>query len=175
MRKINFFLFHMLIGTIILFLAFKTSEFILSKILIFTIVPFFTVALIHHFNELQDLEEKKLEMKSLKILIGAFLASAITWYINHELGFGPIIANGFIGIVASILFPKEAGAYYVASFIGMSSQAIVSSMMMSGIIGVLAGFVIIFSQEIYNGVGGKGGTIAAFSTKVFNIIVSFFI
>ncbi|NLY44665.1 MAG: hypothetical protein GX053_01535 [Tissierella sp.] len=119
---------------------------------------------------------EKLNLDNLKILIGCSLAAILTWYINHKIGYGPIVANGIVGVIVALLFSsKKAGAYYIASFIGMSSQAIVPSMTMSGIIGLLAGFVIIFSQEVYAGMGGKGGTIAAFSTQLVRMILGFFI
>lgn len=57
----------------------------------------------------------------------------------------------------------------------MSGIGIVTSMAMAGLIGLFAGFVIIFSQEIYAGVGGKGGTIAALSTQLIRLILSLFI
>jgi hypothetical protein len=174
MRKLNFFLLHILVGTIILLLAYKTNNVLVSKILISIIVVLFSVALVRHFKEIDDLEKKRCERECLILLFGTFLASSITWYINHRLGFGPIIANGLVGIVVSLIFRKNAGGYYVASFIGMSSLNIIPSMLISGLAGILAGLIIAFSQEIYHGVGGKGGTIAAFSAQISSIIVSFF-
>ena len=174
MRKINFFLIHILVGTIILFSSFKTNNVTVSRILLFAIIALFSIALFYHFKEIEELERKSCGIDCLKLLVGSFFASAITWYINHRLGLGPIIANGLVGVVASLLFRKNSGAYYVASFIGMSSQAVIPSMIMSGLAGILAGLVIVFSKEIYHGIGGKGGTIAAFSAQISSIIVSFF-
>lgn len=173
--KRNLFLFHMLVGTIILILAFMTTEVLLGKVLLFIIATFFATALFIHFRELEDYKQKEIEIEYFKVLVGVFISAAVTWYVNHRLGWGPIIANGLIGLIASVLFPKEAGAYYVASFIGMSSQAVVPSMMLSGIIGIITGFAIIFSQEIYEGVGGKGGTIAVFSTQIVRMIMNIFL
>ncbi|NLY66428.1 MAG: hypothetical protein GX069_02580 [Tissierellia bacterium] len=110
------------------------------------------------------------------LVLGTSFSAAITWYLNHSLGLGPIIANGIVGVLVALLFSsKKAGAFYIASFIGMSSQGIVTSMVMAGIIGLFAGFVIIFSQEIYAGVGGKGGTIAVLSTQIIRLIMSLFV
>lgn len=174
MMKRNLFLFHMLVGTIILILAFNTTEVFLGKVLLFIIAVFFATALFNHFRELEDYEQKEIEIEYFKILVGVFISAAITWYVNHHWGLGPIIANGLIGLIASILFPKEAGAYYVASFIGMSSQVVVPSMLIAGIIGIITGFAIIFSKEVYEGVGGKGGTIAVFSTQIVRVIMNLF-
>lgn len=114
--------------------------------------------------------------ENVKLLIGAILSAAITWYINNGLGYGPIIANGLIGIIVSILFsPKLAGAYYVASFVGMSGAAVIPSMTYAALGGGLAGIIIILSPEIYGGMGGKGGTTAAFSTQIVRGVLHFFI
>lgn len=44
-------------------------------------------------------------------------------------------------------------------------------MTMAGVIGLVAGIVIIFSKEVYAGVGGKGGTTAALSTQLIRILL----
>lgn len=182
MKKVNYFFYHILVSISILILAFMNTESFLSRLLILIIMVFLCIALKDHFYEIKDLEKEeyrnniKLDYEGIKLLIGCSLASITTWYINNEMGYGPIIANGIVGVIAALLFPtKQAGAYYIASFIGMSSQVIVASMPMSGIIGLLAGFVIVYSQEVYEGIGGKGGTIAAFSTQLVRIVLNFFI
>lgn len=111
------------------------------------------------------LGEYNLNRENRKILIGGFLSATITWYINNTLGYGPIIANGIVGIVVSLLLaPKLAGAYYVASFVGMSNITVIPSMVYAGFGGLFAATVIVFSTDIYGGIGGKGGTIATLST-----------
>lgn len=171
-----------MVSIIILFLAFRNNDYLIGKLFILGIIVFLGIALRDHFYEVKDLKEdgsshrKKINMGHIKILLGTILSAAITWYIHHELGHGPIIANGFIGVLVAVLFaPKEAGAYYAASFVGMSGQGIVPSMAMAGLIGLFAGVVILLSQEIYAGIGGKGGTTVAFSTQLVRIILSFFI
>lgn len=182
MKKENFFLYYILISISILFLAFRNNDFLINRIIILGIIGFFGVALRDHFQEIKSLVNRKkgkirkVNYESLFLIIGTALSAAITWYINHELGYGPIIANGIVGVAAGLLFsPKKAGAFYIASFIGMSAQEIVFSIPMAGFIGLFAGLVIIFSKEIYDGIGGKGGTIAALSTQLIRIIISLFI
>ncbi len=181
MKKQYFFLYYILISISILFLALRSNEGIINKIIILGILSFFAVALIDHFYEIKSLINRdntlrKINYENLILVLGTAFSAAITWYLNHSLGLGPIIANGIVGVIVAILFSsKKAGAFYIASFIGMSSQLIVSSMAMAGLIGLFAGFIIIFSQEVYDGVGGKGGTIAALSTQIIRLIMSLFI
>ena len=114
--------------------------------------------------------------ENIKILIGTSLAASITWYINHGMGFGPLIANGIVGLIVAFLFnAKFAVAYYTASFVGMSAISVVPSIMLSGLGGLLVGVIGIFSPEIYSGMGGKGGTMAAFSTGLVRTIGQLFL
>lgn len=114
--------------------------------------------------------------ENIKILIVTTLASSITWYMNNSMGFGPLIANGIVGLIAAFLFnPKFAVACYTASFVGMSAISVLPSIMLSGLGGLLVGIIGISSSEIYSGMGGKGGTTAAFSTGLVRIIGQFFI
>ncbi len=117
-----------------------------------------------------------MKKENIKILVGGVVVAAITWYINNTLGYGPIIANGIVGVLVSLLFsPKLAGAYYVASFVGMSSMTIIPSIILAGVGGLFAAVVIVFSADIYGGVGGKGGTIATLSTLLTKGILYLFI
>lgn len=175
-KKTNILLYYILIGVAILLSAFIVNEFLWNRALIFMIIMFFSIGLVEHFQELKKISQNKINLVNLEIIVGTFIAAAITWYINHNIGLGPIISNGIVGVIVALIFsPKLAGAYYVASFVGMSGQNIIPSMMISGIGGVIAGIVIVFSQEAYNGIGGKGGTTAAFSTQIIRIILGLFV
>lgn len=180
MKRESFFLFYIFISATILFLAFKHNTSIINRAIILGIIVFFGIALWDHFHEVKSLMQgenniRKINYDHIFLIIGTTLAAAITWYINHTLDYGPIIANGLVGIFVGLLFSKQkAGAYYIASFVGMSGQGIVPSITMAGLIGMFAGFVIIFSKEIYDGVGGKGGTIAALSTQLIRLFTGLF-
>lgn len=114
--------------------------------------------------------------ENIKILIVTSLAASMTWYINHSMGLGPLIANGIVGLIAAFLFnAKFAVACYSASFVGMSAISVVPTIMLSGLGGLMVGLIGISSPEIYSGMGGKGGTTAAFSTGLVRIIGQIFI
>ena len=181
MIKIYFFFFYITISISILILGLINSDLLLIKLLILALIGFLLIGLKDHLYEIKSLtkmrnsDDRKI-YENIKIVIGCSFAAMITWHINHGMDYGPIIANGLVGVIAGLIFsPKEAGAYYITSFIGMSSQTIVASMTIAGVIGLIAGLVIILSQEVYAGIGGKGGTISAMSTQLFRLIMSFFI
>jgi hypothetical protein len=95
------------------------------------------------------------------------VATVATWYMNHELGYGALIANGFIGVLVGLSLPADlAGAAFTASFVGMSAGAIIPSLGHAVLGGVIAGIVIVATLPVYGGIGGKGGTTAATSVLI---------
>jgi len=113
--------------------------------------------------------------KQIKIFLSAFVGVVMTYYINHNIGYGALIANGIVGIIAAtLLAPDLAGAMYTASFVGMSGVNVIPSLFGAAIGGVIVGLVIIFTIPVYSGIGGKGGTTAAFSTLVTKTLLSVF-
>ncbi|SET07050.1 hypothetical protein SAMN05660297_01299 [Natronincola peptidivorans] len=103
----------------------------------------------------------------MQTFLCGFFAVVITWYINHEMGYGALVANGLVGVLAAIFLPGPlAGAAYAASFVGMSGLAVIPSMGVAALGGVVVGIVLVFTGEIYAGVGGKGGTTAALSVQI---------
>lgn len=115
------------------------------------------------------------DKKKATTFLCAFLGTVITWYIQHEMGYSAIIANGIVGVLAGILLSAPlAGATYTASFVGMSGIAVLPHLGAAALAGAVVGFVIILTAEIYAGIGGKGGTTAAFSVQVSRFIMSIF-
>jgi hypothetical protein len=111
--------------------------------------------------------------KKVAIMACSVVSVYLTWFINHNLGLGSIIANGIVGLIAILTLPKDlAGVSYTASFVGMSSMVVVPSILATLIAGVLVGSIIILTPTIYAGVGGKGGTTAAVSTIISRLIYS---
>ncbi|ABR50242.1 hypothetical protein Amet_4161 [Alkaliphilus metalliredigens QYMF] len=115
----------------------------------------------------------KLDKSKLIVLLCAFVSVVVTWYINHEMGYGAIVANGLVGVLAAIFLPGPlAGATYTASFVGMSSTVVLPSLLAAGIGGLVVGAVIVLTTEIYAGIGGKGGTTAALSGLITRTIMN---
>lgn len=113
--------------------------------------------------------------KQIKVFLSAFIGVVVTYYINHNMGYGAILANGIVGIVAAtLLAPDLAGAMYTASFVGMSSAAVIPSIFGAAIGGIIVGLVILLTVPIFSGIGGKGGTTAAFSVLVTKMLLSIF-
>ncbi len=109
--------------------------------------------------------------KKLIVIICSILSVCVTWYINHTIGLGAIIANGLVGMIAVLLLPNDlAGPIYTSSFVGMSSMVVIPSFLASVLSGLIVGILIVLTPTIYAGIGGKGGTTAAISTIISRLI-----
>jgi len=102
-------------------------------------------------------------MKRFASIMGVCIVGAVaTWWLNTQLGLGPAVASGIIGVLAALVLPGElAVAAYTASFAGMSSISVLTGLPMALTAGFLVGVVFIIALPVYQGFGGKLGTIAA--------------
>lgn len=117
----------------------------------------------------------KLNKKTIHTIICAVVSATLTWYINHRLGYGAIIANGLVGVVAAVFLPNDlAGISYTSSFVGMSSMNVIPTISVAVLGGIIVSLVLLTTAEIYAGIGGKGGTTAALSTIITKAITSLF-
>ena len=109
------------------------------------------------------------------IVILSVISAALTWYMNHRMGYGAIIANGLVGVMGAIFLPTTlAGAVFTSSFVGMSSAEVIPSLNWAIVGGFIVGAIISLTKEIYAGFGGKGGTTAATATLITKIIMTLF-
>ncbi len=117
----------------------------------------------------------KFDKSKINMIICAFFGVTLTWFLNHEMGYGAIVANGLMGVLAAILLPAPLAAVtYSSSFVGMSSTAIIPSLLAASVGGVIMGIIWVTTSEVYAGIGGKGGTTAALTALITKTIMGFF-
>ena len=109
-------------------------------------------------------------MFTLQVFVVALAAGLLTWYLNHHLQRGPILASAVITLCAGLLLPNIfeqgntlAAVAACASYVSMSANIRLRNSFETGIALILAASLFIVSTEIFVGVGGKLGTIAAVS------------
>ena len=144
------------------------------NIIVFVLIGiFFLMGLVEHFYELKTSRVSiKIGKKDIHILICSFIGVTFTWFINHIMGYGAVMASGIVGVTAAILLPAPlAGVVYTSSFIGMSATAVIPSFIGVALAGMLVGIIIISTRDIYAGIGGKGGTTAAFATILIKAVL----
>lgn len=152
----------------------ETNLYKTEIILIFA--SFFAISLQDHFRKLSEKTTSlKLTRRSFYILLCSFVSVTITWFINHEMGYGPIIANGLVGVMAATFLPNDlAGVSYTTSFVGMSSLKVLPTLPSAMLGSVIVALVLIATADIYAGMGGKGGTTAALSTLITRTLLRLF-
>ena len=92
--------------------------------------------------------------------LAVFGGAVVTFFINVELGHGPVSASGIVGILGAAVLKKHAVPIFCGSFVGMASPAVFLSYFCILTAGAVAAAVYILSREVFNGFGGKLGTIA---------------
>jgi hypothetical protein len=109
-------------------------------------------------------------MLTVQIFGVALIAGLSTWYLNHHLQRGPILASAVITLTAGLLLPNlfEQGATLAAiaacaSYVSMSANIRLRNSFETAIALLLAAWLFTMSANIFVGVGGKLGTIAAIS------------
>ena len=83
-------------GGLILSTAINEDSLYKTEILMI-IGVFFVISLIDHYKNLKlDESKKKIDKWSFYFLICSLIGVSLTWYINHKMGYGPVIANGLV-------------------------------------------------------------------------------
>lgn len=102
----------------------------------------------------------------------SFLCSVLVYYLAHVLAWGPITASGAVGLLASrILKDKGSLAAYTGVFVGMTSAAVIADVWLVGLAGLLAGMLYETMEGVWEGIGGRLGTIAA-AAVILTILLS---
>jgi hypothetical protein len=105
---------------------------------------------------------------NLWVLLFAFIAAPLTFYLNCDLGNGPVLASGAVGLVGGLilpaLFPQMGNQLAIvvicASFTGMSNKRRCPKFWHMLVAGLFTGILFVFSTPLLGGAGGKLGTIA---------------
>ncbi len=125
-------------------------------------------------------QEERYFIKDLYLILFAVTGALSTFFINIELKFGPVLAAGFIGTLASFvpsinrksnLLKEAPPAIYCGAFVGMTSASVAPNLKFILLAGIIAGSILILSKNIFNGFGGKLGTIAFGSIAITSAIL----
>lgn len=115
---------------------------------------------VHYFTAYDD----------LPVFAAVFLGAVITFWMSVDLGLGAVIASSLVGIVVA-LGRKELGApAFCGSFAGMASAEVFGHPQML-LAGAISGALFVASKHVFNGFGGKLGTIAWAGTVLAAVIV----
>ncbi len=97
------------------------------------------------------------------------LSAMTCYFLNNYYNLGPVIAAGIVGTLASFTpYLNKNSNYlkqlpptlYCGAFIGMSNVEVASSVYFVLAASIFAGVLLLVSKSLFNGLGGKLGTIA---------------
>lgn len=110
----------------------------------------------------------KFERKWALLPVIAVISSIVTYFINHDMHQGPIIAASVTGLAVGFLFKDSlyAVAGYSAGFMGMCSKAIVPMWYYLIPAGIIHALVVIALLKIFVGWGGKAGTMGFIALNI---------
>lgn len=141
------------------------SQFITVGLRIFIEVTFLILLTYSFMNyTIQDIGLKIIT--NFKSATALFLGAIITFSLQLYAGFGAVLAASSVGLIAYFIHSIKRDdsnihiAGYCGTFIGMTSPLVFKdfyAIIMAGIIGAI---VYVFSRNVFNGVGGKLGSIA---------------
>ena len=92
-----------------------------------------------------------------------------TYYISTTLKLGPVIAASGVGFLASFIpiinqkspiLKESPEAIYCGAFVGMTAPQVASGLSFILFAGFITGVILLLSKNVFNGFGGKLGTIA---------------
>lgn len=91
--------------------------------------------------------------------ITVFTGGVMTYALAVFLGVNAVLASGLVGVLAALIFRPYAVAIFCGSFIGMSSPELLGFADLL-IAALIASGLFVLTKDVFNGVGGKLGTIA---------------
>ncbi|MFP4396238.1 MAG: hypothetical protein ACLFTI_13355 [Anaerolineales bacterium] len=113
------------------------------------------------YRRLPDVDPPPLLSQVNLLNFGAvFLGAVSTYVLNIDVELGAVTASGLVGVIAALVAPAYGVPLYCGSFVGMTSAQFLSSHTELAIAGLIAGAIYVLTTGVYDGFGGKLGTIA---------------
>jgi len=116
-----------------------------------------------------ELHQASHEFESYRIAMWVPIGSICSFVLNHHYGLGPVIGAAIVGLISSFIphFNKRSHylsqlppALYCGAFVGMSSTRVAQDFTFVLTAGVFTAVLLIVSKSLFQGIGGKLGTLA---------------
>ncbi len=107
------------------------------------------------------------------------IGALVCYFLNNIYHLGPVMAAGIVGTLASFIpllnkkstYLKQLPAtFYCGAFIGMTNIAIASSVYFVLAASFFAAVLLLVSKSLFNGLGGKLGTVAFTAVTITSFI-----
>jgi hypothetical protein len=143
-----------------------------QNITFFIVLSFFTFLVLFMGYTLFKTEvlhqSTTLNMVSVKNMIAVMIGSVLTYILHYFIGC-PVLAASIIGLIGGLGLKHLSVPIYTGAFVGMSSAALFGIWPFL-LATVLASIIYALAQDIFNGFGGKLGTIALSGAIISTVI-----
>ena len=128
-----------------------------------------------------NLHHEDYDYEKLSVVIWVPIGAVICYFLNVLGNLGSVLSAGITGSIASLipLLNKKSlylntlpAAIYCGAFVGMSSIEIIPTINFVIAAGLLAGIFLMFSKNLFLGIGGKLGTIAFGGVVIVSLLYS---
>lgn len=100
------------------------------------------------------------DKRHLWVFLDVTVGALVTFTLSVDFGLGPVVAAGLVGVLAAAFFRRHEVAIYCGAFVGMVSESLLPSHWHVLLAASIATVVFLISKSVFNGFGGKLGTIA---------------
>ena len=176
-KKVRTFIIILTLIIQLLFLCAIFIEKLQSKYVPFVIIFLCLLLLISYIKA--PIHHRTNLYEHISIVIWIPAGALICYLLNHHYHLGPVISAGIVGTTASFVpvinkkstYLKQLPAtFYCGAFIGMTSLTIASTIYFILAASFFAGVLLLVSKSLFNGLGGKLGTVAFTAVTITSFI-----
>lgn len=144
-------------------------------------IIFLSLLLLIAYIKIPSLHQK-MDYEHLKVIVWVPVGAVITYLLAVDMGLGSVVSAALVGTIFSIIpnvsksihAKKVPVAVYCGAFVGMSSVEVAQSLAFVLISGIVAGFFLMLSKNLFMGLGGKLGMLA-FASVVITYLIFYLI
>lgn len=127
----------------------------------------FLYSMVLESRKLIDTDEGAMgPMLCIKSFVCVILGASIAFTLKVDLGLGAVLAASLVSLLAAILVPAYGVPIALGGFVGMTSSRLLVSHLELSYAAAIAGVVYLCTDRVFNGFGGKLGTIAFVGTFI---------
>ncbi len=160
--------------TLVLFISSTINGFMVNP---FLVLPIFVLGVFAVYTILVELRRTSSYPTTYRLFsrasgydfIATFIGSILTYYLSVNLGIGAVLASSIIGMLAVIFIKPYAVAVFCGSFVGMSSPELMDPAIFL-LASIAVSIIFVFAKDVFNGYGGKLGTMALSSALIVSFI-----
>ncbi len=162
--------------TLVLFVSSLINLWQIS-IILFTVflgvIALASYRMIVHYQEVGQIKTSYnfISKPALYDFLATFFGAIVTFLLSVYLDLGSVLASGIIGMLAALFIKPYAVPIFCGSFLGMSSPDLFSPYLFV-FASVIIGLIFVLCKDVFNGFGGKLGTISLSSVLVAAFIMN---